>query len=132
MAMIKISSIDGSQMLAVDNPQNGLKLAIQTIETVQQSEAGTDLITVTRLKKRTLSFQAQCDAKMFYDYYNPYGRFYIGAGLKNVQFPGDPEGEVHLSRVRIKNASWVYDSERTSTYGGVKGCWQVDIEIIEV
>ena len=132
MAMIKISSLDGSQMLAVDNPQNGLKIAFQTIETVQQSEAGTDLITVTRVKKRTLTFQAQCDAKMFYDYYDSNGKFYIGAGLKQVQFPGDPEGETHLSRVRIRNASWAYDSERTSKFRWVKGCWQVDIEIIEV
>lgn len=132
MAMIKISNPDGTSMLAVDNPQNGFKIAFQTIETVQQSEAGTDLITVTRMKKRTLSYQAQCNAKMFYDYYDPSGQFYVGAGLKMVQFPGDPEGQTHLSRVRIKNASWIYDSERTCSFGSIKGCWQVDIEIIEV
>ena len=132
MAMIKISSQDGSQMLAVDNPQNGLKLAFQTIEKVQQSEAGTDMITVIRMKKRTLSFQAQCDAKMFYDYYDPNGKFYVGSGLKLVQFPGDSDSDTHLCRVRIKNASWVYDSERTTSFRNVKGCWQVDIEIIEV
>ena len=130
MAMIRISNPGGTELLAVDNPQNGFKFAFQTIETVQQSEAGTDMITVLRMKKRTLSYQAQCNAKMFYDYYDPNGKFYVGAGLKYVQFPGDSYSS--LARVRIKNASWVYDSERTCRFGSIKGCWQVDIEIIEV
>ena len=130
MAMIKIYDATGTNALTVDNPQGGFKLGFQTLETVQQSEAGTDMITVLRMKKRTLSFQAQCNAKMFYDYIDPSGKFYVGAGLRKVVYPDS--GTAALSRVRIKNASWVYDSERTCSFGSIKGCWQVDIEITEV
>ena len=123
MAMIIIDGI------SVPNPQD-LTVNYQTLETVQQSEAGTDLITVLRTQKRTISFTARCNSKMFYDYIDSNGEFYFGAGLKQVQFPND--WYAVPARVRVKSAKLVTGSEDVDSYSTVKGLWEVGIEIIEV
>ena len=123
MAMIKIDNV------AIPNPQD-LTVNYQTLETVQQSEAGTDLITVLRTQKRTISFTARCNSQMFYDYISENGQFYFGAGLKQVQFPNDWYSV--LARVRIKSAKMVQGSEDVDSFSTVKGLWEVGIEIIEV
>ena len=125
MSMI---TIDG---IAIPNPQD-ITVNFQTLENVQQSEAGTDLITVIRMKKRTISFTAKCDSQMFYDYYDPNGSLYVGGGLKAVHFPGDPDTTTSLARVRIRSAKLVYNSEDVDSYMTMKGLWEVGIEIIEV
>lgn len=123
MAMIKIDGV------SIPNPQD-LTVNYQTLETVQQSEAGTDLITVLRPQKRTITFTARCNSKMFYDYIDSNGQFYFGAGLKAVVFPNDISAV--LARVRVRSAKMVNQSEDADHYSVVKGLWEVGIEIIEV
>lgn len=125
MAMLTIDGIE------IPTPED-LTVNFQTIETVQQSEAGTDLITVTRLKKRTISFTAKCNSKMFYDYYDPNGSLYVGAGLKMVCFPGDSAEDTHLARVRIRSAKFIQNSDTVDSWRTMRGLWEVGLEIIEV
>lgn len=123
MAMIKIDDV------SIPNPKD-LSVTYQTLETVQQSEAGTDLITVLRTQKRSISFTARCNSKMFYDYIAPTGQLYFGSGLKEVVFPNDRT--TVLARVRVKSAKMIEGSEDSDRFYYVKGLWEVGIEIIEV
>lgn len=128
MNLIKINNIE------IPNPQD-INLSYQTIEKVQQSEAGTDLVTLIRTNKRTLTFTARCDSIMFYNYLCPAGDKYVGRGIQQVQFPDDEM--THWARVRIKSAKMIHNSEDLSAYGNVgwyivRGLWEVGIEIIEI
>lgn len=106
--------------LLIPNPQGGIKIGYTNIEKTNQSEAGTDLAIVTRLKKRTISFTAKVGS----DWKEEYERI---CGLTQTQLVLD--GETIDVRARIDSASLETNSEFAKN---TQGLWTLGIKLIEV
>ena len=105
--------------LSIPNPQ-GLKIGYNNIEKTQQSEAGTDLAIVTRLKKRTFSFSAKCTSDWK-------SKFETICGLTQTTLVFN--GESITVRARIDSANM----EKYSEYADrTDGLWTLGIKLIEV
>lgn len=106
--------------LLIPNPQGGIKIGYTNIEKRTQSEAGTDLVIVTRLKKRTISFTAKVGS----DWKAEYERL---CGLTQTQLVLD--GETIDVTARIDSANMEKNSEFAKN---TQGLWTLGIKLIEV
>lgn len=96
----------------VDNYEN--------IETIRKSEAGTDLGTVTRLLKLSVSMSIKCD-----------GHTYESI-LKKAELTKGTlvyRGMTKTARLRLTGADFEKDSEQIE---GAKGLWTIALSITEV
>lgn len=106
--------------LSIPNPKSGLKIAYNNIEKTAQSEAGTDLVLITRLMKRTFSFNAQVTS----EWYSKYRTLCATSTTTLVYL-----GESITVRARLSSASLSKDSEYAN---GTDGLWTLGIQLIEV
>lgn len=106
--------------ISIPNPGQGMQIAYQNIERTAQSEAGTDLAVVTRLKKRTFSWNTQVasDWKATYE---------TICGLSQTTFVFN--GETITVRARITGATMAPNSEYADRTNGL---WTLAIQLIEV
>ena len=92
----------------------------ENIENIQRSEAGSDLGTVTRLQKLTISDSIKCDGH-FYKLLQEKGKLLSGICVyKNREFE---------ARLRVSTGGLEKYSEDIP---GAEGLWTVAVSIIEV
>ena len=106
--------------LSIPNPQKGIKIAYNNIEKTAQSEAGTDLVLITRLMKRTFSFNAQVTSEWYAKF-----RTLCSASTTTLLY----QSESITVRARITSAQLAQNSEFA---GGTDGLWTLGIQLIEV
>ena len=106
--------------LPVPNPQKGIKIAYNNIEKTAQSEAGTDLVLVTRLMKRTFSFTAQVTSA-WYDNF----KTICANGTSTFVY----QNESITVRARLSSAQLAPNSEYAD---GTDGLWTLGITLTEV
>lgn len=94
----------------IPTPTEGLKIAYNNIETVNQSETGTDLVSITRLKKRVYSFTLQI---------TPFWLERVQAIAGQESSTQTFDGESITGRLRLISAELVKDSERLTTTNGL-------------
>ena len=105
--------------LPIPNPA-GLKIGYQNIEKTSQSEAGTDLAIVTRLKKRTFSFTARC-ASDWKD------KLETICGLTQTTLVFNNENITVRARIDSANMA-----DRSEYAARTDGLWTLGIKLIEV
>lgn len=106
--------------VSLPNPKDGITISYQNIERTAQSEAGTDLAVVTRLKKRTFSWTAYVTSEWLTTYLNI-------CGLSQCNFVYN--SETIAVRARVNGATMSPNSEYSDRTDGL---WSVGIQLIEV
>jgi hypothetical protein len=106
--------------VSLPNPKDGITISYQNIERTAQSEAGTDLAVVTRLKKRTFSWTAYVTSEWK-------AKYETICGLTQCTFVFN--SETITVRARISGATMSPDSEYADRTNGL---WTLGIQLIEV
>ena len=102
------------------NPQDGITIAYQNIETVGQAESGVDLVTVTRLKKKTWSWTAYATSEWLAQY-----EYLCGLSQCTLTLGGN----TYTVRARLGQATMSPSSEYADR---TEGLWSITIQLIEV
>lgn len=106
--------------VSLPNPKDGISISYQNIERTAQSEAGTDLAVVTRLKKRTFSWTAYVTSEWKAKYESI-------CGLTQCSFVFN--SETITVRARVSGATMQANSEHADRTNGL---WTLGIQLIEV
>lgn len=106
--------------LDLPNPPGGINITYTNIEKTAQSEAGHDLVIVTRLMKRTFAFNAQVTSKWYTNF-----KTLCSQGSATFVF----NSESITVRPRLLSAQLAPDSEFAATTDGL---WTLGIQLIEV
>lgn len=105
--------------LAIPNPSS-LSISYENIESVNLSEAGTDLVNVTRLQKRAFSISLKASS---------FWRAKYKELCMMSQTILELEGEEILVRCRLSSEALI---EHTEHAENTNGYWDISIELMEI